>query len=469
MSRTARIAPWLVFFFVALRMVLIVQTSPLIAYANNWDFARESGCYGVWEQYPDGKDKTTLNFAGPVNPLIYDGDRRPEWCAYVVDNAFIGAILAFHQSGDTVRLQEVGLLRATFLIAMTGWLLLLLQRHRLLAAVTFLVAFGDIAYLSFFNTLYAEFSMLAGAYLALFGVVLLLHDQRRPSLPTIAFCSIALLFFAGAKEQYMPLAVLTGLGMAAAALFKWRAHAIAGWLVAVTIAAPATFFAVNSHSSGVMGAIKVANIMDTVMVGVLPQTRDPISSMRKLGLPDSCAKAIGVSWYAPGVANNLPCPEITKVSRVQIFRLFFNEPDAFFKPMYLATTKVRPLQLDYLTNTENVTVRDSHRYALLKSTSITTWLDEIPAYAFSLLVCFSIFAGGICTLFLMRSASMLLMSAGGVIVFYALFSSVFGDGFMEISKHATAIVLGLSLQISVVLIHVIRWMVGEFNSEVHPG
>ena len=446
MNRAYKVLPWLIFAFAAIKILATVQTRPLIAYANNWDFARESACYGIWEHYPSGKDKTSANFEGPVNPLVYDGDRHPEWCLHVIDNAFIRLILAFHNLGDEIDLQTVGTLKASFLLGMMGWLMVLLRKksHQLVAALTFLLAFGDIAYLSFFNTLYAEFSMLAGAFLSLFGLLMLAYDarQRRSS---IAFCIASLLFFGLAKGQYMPLAVVAGMVMGAIILARHKAVTSAVVLITATVAMPIGFNMAN-RTSGLMRTIAVVNIMDTVMVAVLPNTRDPLASMRKLGLPEHCSKALGVSWYDIGPSHNLPCPELANLSRTKLIGLFLWDPTSFFRPMSLAISKIRPLQLTYLSNTENALARNSKRYRLLKLTSLSTALDRLPPSAFFVLIVAALVMSVASLLAIRRSSPAFLCSAGGALIFYALFSSVFGDGFFEISKHGTAILLGICVQ-----------------------
>jgi hypothetical protein len=452
MKRIGAFLPWLILLLTVIKILAVVQNDPLIAYANNWDFARESACYGVWEHYPNGKDKTTFNFEGPVNPLIYDGDKRPEWCAHVADNAFIRLVLAFHTKGNTVDLRSVGLAKAVFLIGMGTWMLLILGswRSRMIAIVSFAIAFGDIQYLAFLNTLYAEFSMLAGGFFSVVGLYVLLFD-RRVSRASVAFCVVSLFFFGFAKAQYMPLAVGVGFVMAGVLLVKRKNIIEAGMIAVLAIVLPLTFSVSNRMAGGVMSAISVANIVDTVMVGVLPNTEDPVASMRKLGLPDHCEKGLGVSWYEPGVANNLPCPEVANMSRLKLLGLFLWDSSAFFRPMSLAVDRVRPLQLGYLPNAENLEVRSSLIYRFVKATSLSTYLDSLPTSVFAVLVLGCWVLGGLAAIRSIRSEAAFFATTGAVFMFYAVLSSVFGDGFMEISKHATAISLGMFFQITAVV------------------
>ena len=447
-KKIALIFPWAILFIAGLKIVAIVSTTPLIAYANNWDFAREFACYGVWEKYPGGKDKTESNFQAPVNPLKYDGDRRPEWCFHAIDNVFVRTVLAFHDGGDDVDLREVGAARVAFLLAMATWLMFLARTltQRMLISISFLLVFGDIAYLSFFNTLYAEFSMLAGGLFSVFGLMLLAADEKARR-GVVAFSAISLLFFGLSKAQYMPLAVVFGLVMAAVVLLKHSARLAAALFTALAIGMPTGLAKVNASNNGVMSTITVANMMDTLMVAVLPNTRDPKASLRKVGLPDHCARALGVSWYDPGVANNLPCPEIAHTSRTQLIWLFLYDATAFFNPMSLAIQKVRPVQIDNLGIAESDLIANSKRLAIASESSATKVIDSLSMPAFFMVVLGSIAAAAFAAFQAFRSSTALLVAAGGGIVFYALISSVFGDGFMEISKHATALSMGLFIQV----------------------
>jgi hypothetical protein len=60
-------------------MFTVCLSQPILAYANNYDFVRQSSCVGIWEDY-GGKDKTQSNPLGPVNRLSYIGDRQPQVC-----------------------------------------------------------------------------------------------------------------------------------------------------------------------------------------------------------------------------------------------------------------------------------------------------------------------------------------------------------------------------------------------------
>jgi hypothetical protein len=446
-------AAWILFALAAIKIILVVSASPVVAYANNWDFARQSSCYGVWESYPDGKDKTAFNFDRPVNPLRYDGDRRPEWCLQAIDNVFVSAALAPRALGENVDLRTIGLGRAAFILGMSAWLMRLARRtrHKLAIAAILLLAFGDIAYLAFFNTLYAEFSMLAGCFLSVMSLMLIV-DVTKPQRQLIAFSAVALLFFGLSKAQYMPLASVCALAFAGVLWRKRTARAVPAGFLALAIAMPIVFTSLNPSSKGIMAPIKVANIMDTFMVAVLPNTRDPKASLSYVGLPEHCTRALGVSWYDPGVAGNLPCPEIANTSRTQLIRLFIKDPTAFFNPMRLAIQKVRPATIYYLGIAETQSVKTSIRLAAVEKTSLSRAIDALPPAVFMVLVCGSLAAALGSLLYCSHSSSALLLSAGGAVIFYALISSVFGDGFMEISKHATAIFLGFTIQLGAIFL-----------------
>ena len=58
----------------------------------------------------------------------------------------------------------------------------------------------------YFNTLYLEFSVIAGCFLSLSTCVWLISSPKKPSLPLLALSFTSLIWLGLAKQQYMPLA-----------------------------------------------------------------------------------------------------------------------------------------------------------------------------------------------------------------------------------------------------------------------
>ena len=85
-----KLAPIIITTLIALTIVKIITTiftTPILGYANNWDFIRQSGCTGIWQHYPD-KPKTDSNPDFTVNNLIFDGQKLRHVCVKSIDNYF---------------------------------------------------------------------------------------------------------------------------------------------------------------------------------------------------------------------------------------------------------------------------------------------------------------------------------------------------------------------------------------------
>jgi hypothetical protein len=122
---------------------------------------------------------------------------------------------------------------------------------------------------------------------------------------------------------------------------------------------------------------------------------------------------------------------------------------------------MRPLQLDYLGHVETPETTDTLRYRLLRATSLTTYLDSAPKSFAVGLAGMSVFIGLVCGgLAAARIKGMAdlhaLAAFGGLLVVYSAASSVFGDGYVEASKHGISIGIGYALQISAAIGFVMR-------------
>ena len=89
---------------VTLTMIKIVTTvflSPMLGYANNYDFIRQSSCIGIWQSYPNqpNKPKTTNNPKAPVNALIFDDQKLSHVCLNSTDNIFPWIATNYHSIG----------------------------------------------------------------------------------------------------------------------------------------------------------------------------------------------------------------------------------------------------------------------------------------------------------------------------------------------------------------------------------
>jgi hypothetical protein len=226
-------------------------------------------------------------------------------------------------------------------------------------------------------------------------------------------------------------------------------------LILTAVAVPLYFNFINPTDSGVRKAAANANSFDTFLGAVIPASRDPQKSLALVSLPPSCAIGLGHLWYDEGFGNDAVCPEVYKLPRTALLKLFADDPNTLVVPLIEGVTRMRPFLVANLHNAGTDGVRNGVRYRFIQATSITTLLDLVPLPVFFSILIASISAGAACLvahLVLYRDSSLLALSAfGGLLVGYTVVSCVFGDGYMEVSKHGATVGVGLSLQVAALI------------------
>lgn len=433
-----------------------VLSLPFIGFANSYDFLRQSSCVGLWQSI-DGVDKTLGNYLFPGSQLLFDGDRREELCMRSVDNFFPWLATLFHEPGDRLGFWQVAASKLLLLSVATGVLLQSAGRLRLPLCAVFVLLFTDWVYLGYANTLYLEFSVVMAAFVALAGGCCLLAGMQRPGRMLLWLIVLALAWLALSKQQYAPLAVVLGWLFAAVVWLRWRAALAATVLAGAGVIGMSVFMLLNPPGSELMRTIDQVNKTNTYLGAVLPAAADPQAALRQLGLPEQCLEAVGSNWYS--IEGSRPCPAVVDVSRSQLPGLFIDQPRTLVVPLYRIALGVRPLYPDYLGVTEpHAEAAGARKLAFVRSVSFSTWVSSLPEWAYMLMVCMSLLGGALALPGLLMSyrsvsvvgegqrARLALMLLGGGAGLYALFSSVFGDGYIEMAKHAVIFGVGLVFQ-----------------------
>lgn len=445
------------FFLAAVKIFTVVAFSPIMGYANNFDFIRQSSCIGLWQSY-EGKPKTSDNPIAPVNSLVFDKEINNDGCMRSADNLFPKLATVFHAVGDRVDFREISFWKVFVLVSGACALLFVAGGLEvgLALGVSFFLVWGDVAHLMYANTMYFEFSVVLGVFFSGWAAMcfILEYNRKKRALVALACCSILWLGFS--KQQYMPLASVFGLICAAALFFLWKSKGLSVAFVVLSLAVPIVYADRNNETNGYMKVVSLANKTDTFLWAVLPEAKDKEAALEVLALPKTCLGGIGMSWYTPGVSiDNHPCPDIERVSRAKLIRLFIAFPSTFFEPMRKAIYSLPPFYPGNLGRFENPSEERSAKFRLLQVTSLSYWLGKVPLDVFFAGVLISMFISPLLFVacFLKRCSqryrlSFALIGLGGGVVFYSIFSSVFGDGYVEFQKHAVAFLIGLSFQIT---------------------
>ena len=462
MSFAVNGASVLLFSMCAFKVLSICTAIPIVAYANNYDFVRQSSCVGVWQDY-GRQDKTFSHPAFPINSLVFDGNKRPDVCLFSSDNLFPWVVSRLHGVRSHLQLSEIGTLKAVVALIMMLPIVFLVEgaAARLALSMWMFLVFGDFAVDCYFNTLYLEGSVVVFLVVAISSAFVMLTQRRPPGYGQLAFQLCALLWLALASRQYSFFSVMIGVFCAAGIALAWQRWR---W-VALMVAGSAMIFASSSYIRSSMNEhtrqIDRANHADTFLGAVLPASQNRDLALKIVGLPEKCASEIGSDWYSPDFQNHNVCPEVYGLSRARLLRLFIREPVTLIHPLSEAVVHSRPALLPYLGHFERQSDANRVRFRAMLLTSFSTALSSLSATSYFLLVLLSVFAGPLCLILFLSATSvfassisskfkpfLLMAGFGGLLSSYALFSSVFGDGYFEMQRHALGTTIGLAAQVS---------------------
>lgn len=442
-----RAAPLLLVLAALLRLWPVVLAHPAIGFGNNFDFFRQSSCTGLWEDYPD-RPRLYPHPEGPVPTLIYSNEGGDALCVASWDNLFPHIALLRHRVGDHVDLREVGgakAIAATItLLVMALWPLPPRAKLPLLAAAAVII--GDFDTASYANTLYLEFSVILASTTALFACAAHLGRPSGPSWRDTLLAAASLAWMAGAKFQYTGLALLLAMAVSVRAYVRWR-QVVRPALILGTTVVTATIFVILNMAPGRLGGDAArANTTDTLLGAILPAATDRAQALQVLALPQSCASAVGQTWYMTQPPR--PCPEILTVGVSRVVKLFLLQPATFFTPISTAIARSQFPASNEPARWERPADATRLRYRVMIKTSMTGLLAVTPrAIYWSLIFLTSGIGIGATIWITLRpraSYALAMIGLGGLTEAYAIVSSVFGDGYQDLHRHALLIPCGLT-------------------------
>jgi hypothetical protein len=440
----------------AMRMILFCGAVPIAGYANNLDFFRQSACVGVWQSYP-GSQRIAAHLAGPIDDVTYDGHRDAYFCMRSSDNLFPWAVAHLFGKHAHFGLHDIGLAKVAVSVALMVFIVAqpVGAGLRLAMALAFMLVFGDVAVLAYFNTLYVDASGLIFTT-ALIGLIACVAQGRRgPGWVVWGVIALCVAWLGTVKPQYAPLAAVLGLATSLVFFTVWRDRVRGLALAAVAVLTPVMFFALNDGADNIMRVVASVDITDTVLEAVLPHASDWAQAMRMLRLPPTCGQDIGLNSYTMTAAQRAACPEVSSVSRARLIPLFVVQPGTLFGPLGVAVGMAKPGYIG-LANFEAPRKAAGWRFRLLEATSLSTGLEMMPAGVYAALIWLavgsSVFLAPLIGVWLSRIGSpvhrrfaraAVLPAAGGIVCAYAVASSVFGDGYTELARHAACTFVGL--------------------------
>jgi hypothetical protein len=430
----------------------IVGARPLIAYSNNFDFVRQASCVGVWPVSIGIEKGGAASY--PANNLVVDRDVRSELCSASIDNIFPYIAARGVRTGGGLDFRAIGAWKLVFVFTLLLGTVWAFDRRseRSVAVLLWIAVFSDLAVLLYFNTLYNELSVVLG--LVVTGVCAAFTFVRRELSMRMALVWGAGLALLGlSKVQYALLApCIAALAVVACAKATRASKLNAVAVLLVGICMPIVLKLANPVDYGLASSVAYANATDTVLGAVLPEAESPEKLLELMQLPQHCEAGAGKNWYSPGVAASHPCPELRDFGRSRLLPAFIADPSTFFGPFAKSVSLSRPIVLTHLGSVEPPREKSSWRYQASRWSSLSTIWDGMPKSAYVAMVWLAMLAGLACGMRLLWSVwrsretklPLAIVCVGGAYVAYALLSSVFGDGYWELSKHAIGVPVGLA-------------------------
>ena len=326
---------------------------------------------------------------------------------------------------------------AALLLAVTS------MRLRVFLSACFVLLLWDFSTLLYFQSLYPVFSSL---FFALFLAVTLLAC-RLEAFSAKAGASallLALVFMLGfSNQQYFFLAIVL---VALFVLFngrRYRLHSAA--LLAGIVLVSLTQLALRpAESKDFFAAIDRVNRTDLVFYGVMMYSDDPKEVARIVGLPEACAQFSGVSAHMFNAQRVNTCPEVAQVSRVKLLHLALAQPTTIGKTMLAALDDYQSV---YAFIKYTFFQHPSELAPGFYASSPSTLMEAAPRSIYRATVAVMALLAAVAFVYSLTARGRRSLAAnaswlGGLLCFYSIFSSVFGDGMVEVERHAAVFLTG---------------------------
>lgn len=451
----------------------ITLFDPVLAYANNADFIRQSSCVGLWHQHT-GVLKTSAHPFYPSPALIYDADVQLEHCVFSADNLFAHIVAFLHQPDTVVAYWQYAGVKLLIFGVFFLLAIYLVRDTRLCAFLLFVLVFSNWSMLAYVNTMYVEFSVICAMLVVFILGTQWVVGSKPHDYKILILLALSISWLGLSKLQWSIFSSLLCLIVALISFCRFREWQSALVFLSLAVVLPLLFSMLNvAHLGPETGAFK-ANKTNTFLMAVLPAAADQSAALALLGLPEHCSVGVGYSWYSPELAAGHPCPEIFNVKRIQLLSLFISQPTTLFTPVLRALDEIRPLYPDYLGVISPGNKAAALKFQFAKSIAASTWLMRLPEKLFNTLVVSLMIITPVLWVFLLHSLRqssqlakelrgfLFLGFLGGLTCSYSILSSVFGDGYIEMQKHAVLFLPSL-LAVLAALLSCLVWFLGGNN------
>ena len=441
------------------RLGLTVFHEPFLGYGDQADMVRVGACIGMYPDIPKA-DRPKTTYWAPVPKYVFD-ERLPDQCIFGSELPIawlaVGAFRAFSDA-SLMDLRWVGgtkIALSLLLVAAGVVLLWPFPLAALLHGATVLLLVGDPVLGLWFNTLYAEMPIVLGAYALIVALVAVaLRGAGGPLAVALVFAGSFLLGVSKIQFFLLPLAlVVLSLPM------SWRAdRRFAGLALAAAVVPVVVFL-----WPGKIGAM-APNRVDTYLGALPSSSKDPLRTLQRLGLPARCAPMVGGTWFRPrGEKIDELCPEVFKLGNAAFLKLLVDEPGTLAVAL---ARSLAPSQNAFSGYLGFVAGSRHGRFESVAPWARSAWeplFMELRARHYVALVAFAGCAGLLAAFAYLGLAVRHAWTRGFAFAFYltllaacfayTLATSVLGDGFADMAKHA---LLG-SMALAAALVAALGW------------
>ncbi|MFT3779348.1 MAG: hypothetical protein QM772_13930 [Ottowia sp.] len=429
-----------------LRALAFWAADPMLAYANNYDQIRALRTFGL--QPRDAKQE--LYAATPGQPWRYfvQADKRHAPTYPSSDLLFksiqYGTMAAFAHGDGSMDI-KVGTAPQLIAWLLGVWLIFRRLTPRPMAALGYagwMLLVADPINLLFLNTWYAEFSTFAVATLFV-GIAWLWLFDRVSLRSALIWGTTSLIFISLSRSQYMFLlpavALLTGLALALSRPHRGLLAAAPGKLALLALICLLPTLVYKTASEQVRTATS-ANRIDTVFGALLPASKDQDKMLERLGLPSGCLQFSGRNWYdTPTEQYQTHCPKVMTLSLGKIAKALVGDPTPLVTIIGNIASHHRGFLQNQLGHIEGSVHARIDTSGKMHHQSLDRLLGYLSASATHLLLWFSILSPALAALAawaLRQRRWAFVFLLNGLLFNYALFSSILGDGYFDLARHA---------------------------------
>ena len=343
-----------------LGLVLLYQLMcpPCVGMNDNGDFWRIMKSYGL--QYPAGyhDDAVTWNRSYDwdgrlLRPKMFpSSELLPAGIALA-----LSALIAKDGSFDIVLL---GLVLGLFYVL--GFALIVKATchwrmgFRIVLCALLLLVFGDVGYVSYFNSFYTESATLIFSIILMGSLALLLLRDLSPraALWVLGLYFASSLLFVTGKLQNLPMGfILVGLGFYLSRrlpvgdkLLSRRVRRLGTWLSLALLLFTMAFWGSYKFVPG----MRTNNVYNMVFNEILRTSKQPRQDLAQLGLDSSYMKYYGTFAWTPGINEQLRQEVFQRVGNRGILRFYIRNPERYLDLVRRAAKSVFVMRVPYLGN-----------------------------------------------------------------------------------------------------------------------